>query len=219
MIQNIKNIYLVSLLIIISIVGLMACDFTIGNIAFGNTVSADEITLATNDVKLRGYQVFGDISVSGSYDLLKVETKSGFEASFSITDNDFIASNTVIIMNGIFFNEMLEKYKDIDENDMASGWAAVGEIIENVCDVYIDNKLVSKRMLSVYVDYDANIFDNTLTFKDKSGKTYKLKLPEKYKDIIYKKMQIYINKRNQKYAELEKEAEKQKEFYENWGNW
>lgn len=32
-------------------------------------------------------------------------------------------------------------------------------------------------------------------------------------------MQIYINKYNEKYAELEKEWQKQKDFYKNCGDW
>lgn len=219
MIQNIKKIYLVSLLIIISIIGLAACDFTVGNIAFGNTISSDEIILSTNEVSLSGYQAFGDISVTGSYDLFEINTKSGFTASFTIADNSFMATNTVIDMTGMFTNHMIERYKNVDTNDFEALWAVVGDAMSYWCDVYIDNKLISKRNLSVYVDYDANIFDNTLTFKDKDGRTYKLKLPEKYKDVIYKKMQIYKNKYNEKYAELEKEWQKQKEFYKNWGNW
>lgn len=148
MIQNIKKIYLVNLLTIILIIGLAACDFTICNISFGNTVSAEEITLSTNEISLSGYQSFGNVSITGSYDLFKLKMKSGFEVTFSITDNDFIASNTVIIMNGIFLNEMLEKYKDIDEGDMASGWTAIGEIIEKEC--YRFMSIMMKYFLIIY---------------------------------------------------------------------
>lgn len=47
------------------------------------------------------------------------------------------------------------------------------------------------------------IFSNELVFKDGNNQTYKLKLDDKYKDIIHKKIMLYQRKKEQVKKEYE----------------
>ena len=87
------KIFISGLLVFISINSLYAFEipFIGGN--------SEKIILNTNEMNL-SYSQYGGFT--GSYDLFEVEGKNGFRATFSIGDNSFIATNTVIAYTAFF---------------------------------------------------------------------------------------------------------------------
>lgn len=66
------------------------------------------------------------------------------------------------------------------------------------CDVYKSNQKINKiGFMTPYLDFDKNLFNNELVFKDSFNQTYKLKLSDRYRDIIDKKIMIYQRKKDE----------------------
>lgn len=185
------KIFISGLLVFISINSLYAFEipFIGGN--------SEKIILNTNEMNL-SYSQYGGFT--GSYDLFEVEGKNGFRATFSIGDNSFIATNTVIVYTAFFSNaNLIEAINKIDTNKPGQA-LAMGLLIlaEFNCDVYKSNQKINKTgFMTPYLDFDKNLFNNELVFKDSFNQTYKLKLSDKYKDIIYKKIMIYQRKKDE----------------------
>ena len=185
------KIFISGLLVFISINSLYAFEipFIGGN--------SEKIILNTNEMNL-SYSQYGGFT--GSYDLFEVEGKNGFRATFSIGDNSFIATNTVIVYTAFFSNaNLIEAINKIDTNKPGQA-LAMGLLIlaEFNCDVYKSNQKINKiGFMTPYLDFDKNLFNNELVFKDSFNQTYKLKLSDKYKDIIYKKIMIYQRKKDE----------------------
>lgn len=185
------KIFISGLLVFISINSLYAFEipFIGGN--------SEKIILNTNEMNL-SYSQYGGFT--GSYDLFEVEGKNGFRATFSIGDNSFIATNTVIAYTAFFSNaNLIEVINKIDTNKPGQA-LAMGLLIlaEFNCDVYKSNQKINKTgFMTPYFNFEKSIFNNELIFKDSFNQTYKLKLSDKYKDIIYKKIMIYQRKKDE----------------------
>lgn len=185
------KIFISGLLVFISINSLYAFEipFIGGN--------SEKIILNTNEMNL-SYSQYGGFT--GSYDLFEVEGKNGFRATFSIGDNSFIATNTVIVYTAFFSNaNLIEVINKIDTNKPGQA-LAMGLLIlaEFNCDVYKSNQKINKTgFMTPYFNFEKSIFNNELIFKDSFNQTYKLKLSDKYKDIIYKKIMIYQRKKDE----------------------
>lgn len=185
------KIFISGLLVFISINSLYAFEipFIGGN--------SEKIILNTNEMNL-SYSQYGGFT--GSYDLFEVEGKNGFRATFSIGDNSFIATNTVIVYTAFFSNaNLIEAINKIDTNKPGQA-LAMGLLIlaEFNCDVYKSNQKINKTgFMTPYFNFEKSIFNNELIFKDSFNQTYKLKLSDKYKDIIYKKIMIYQRKKDE----------------------
>ncbi len=185
------KIFISGLLVFISINSLYAFEipFIGGN--------SEKIILNTNEMNL-SYSQYGGFT--GSYDLFEVEGKNGFRATFSIGDNSFIATNTVIVYTAFFSNaNLIEARNKIDTNKPGQA-LAMGLLIlaEFNCDVYKSNQKINKTgFMTPYFNFEKSIFNNELIFKDSFNQTYKLKLSDKYKDIIYKKIMIYQRKKDE----------------------
>lgn len=76
-----------------------------------------------------------------------------------------------------------------------------------LCDLYVNNQNITHRegyaWDCTYFDMKETIFSNELVFKDGNNQTYKLKLDDKYKDIIHKKIMLYQRKKEQVKKEYE----------------
>ena len=185
------KIFISGLLVFISINSLYAFEipFIGGN--------SEKIILNTNEMNL-SYSQYGGFT--GSYDLFEAEGKNGFRATFSIGDNSFIATNTVIVYTAFFSNaNLIEAINKIDTNKPGQA-LAMGLLIlaEFNCDVYKSNQKINKTgFMTPYFNFEKSIFNNELIFKDSFNQTYKLKLSDKYKDIIYKKIMIYQRKKDE----------------------
>lgn len=185
------KIFISGLLVFISINSLYAFEipFIGGN--------SEKIILNTNEMNLT-YSQYGGFT--GSYDLFEVEGKNGFRATFSIGDNSFIATNTVIAYTAFFSNaNLIEVINKIDTNKPGQA-LAMGLLIlaEFNCDVYKSNQKINKiGFMMPYLDFDKNLFNNELVFKDSFNQTYKLKLSDRYRDIIDKKIMIYQRKKDE----------------------
>ena len=205
------KIFISGLLVFISINSLYA--FEIPFISGGS----EKIILATNDMDVRYNYLMGNV---GSYELFSVEGKNGFRVRFAIVDNILISTNTLIYYHAIFSNELLNKEmalyealsttnEKLKDNKMLQVVAMLEFVDKFSCNVYINNQNITKRINDsnfipdTYFDMKETIFNNELVFKDGNNQTYKLKLDDKYKDIIHKKIMLYQKKKEQLRKEYE----------------
>lgn len=203
------KIFISGLLVFISINSLYA--FEIPFISGGSetiTLSTNEITLSCNKLGI----------ITGGYELFKVSNKNGFIATFTIWDDPYTFTNTMIYYHAFFSNkstmDKINSYLELFEtNEKAKGnliWmlVALKDITDKfACDVYINNQNITQRegspMESTYFVMKETIFNNEFVFKDGNNQTYKLKLDDKYKDIIHKKIILYQKKKEQLRKEYE----------------
>lgn len=205
------KIFISGLLIFISINSLYA--FEIPFISGGS----EKIILATNDMTVYCNKVG---IITGAYELFSVEGKNGFRVRFAIVDNILISTNTLIYYHAIFSNELLNKEmtsyealfttnEKLKDNKMLQVVAMLEFADKFSCNVYINNQNITKRINDsnfipdTYFDMKETIFSNELVFKDGNNQTYKLKLDDKYKDIIHKKIMLYQRKKEQVKKEYE----------------
>ena len=187
------------------------CAFEIPFISGGSetiTLSTNEIILSCNKLGI----------ITGGYELFKVSNKNGFIATFTIWDDPYTFNNTMIYYHAFFSNkstlDKINSYLELFEtNEKAKGnliWTlvAIKDMTDNLfCDVYISNQNITQRegspMESTYFVMKETIFNNELVFKDGNNQTYKLKLDDRYKDIIHKKIMLYQRKKEQVKKEYE----------------
>ena len=187
------------------------CAFEIPFISGGS----ETITLSTNEVVLNCNKLG---IISGGYELFEVSNKNGFIAKFTIWDDPYTFTDTMIYYHAIFSNkstldEINSYLKFFETNENAKGnliWMLVmaKDITDKfLCDLYVNNQNITRRegapMESTYFAMKETIFDNELVFKDGNNQTYKLKLDDKYKDIIHKKIMLYQRKKEQVKKEYE----------------
>lgn len=187
------------------------CAFEIPFISGGS----ETITLYTNDMYVNCNKIG---NIFGSYDLFLVTNKNGFMARFTIWDDPSTFTNTMIRYTAIFSNKTtidgLESYTKLFEtNKNAQGnliWmlvAAKDMTDKFLCDLYVNNQNITHRegyaWDCTYFVMKETIFSNELVFKDGNNRTYKLKLDDKYKDIIHKKIMLYQRKKEQVKKEYE----------------
>lgn len=184
------KIFISGLLVFISINSLYAFEISF----FGG--NSEKIILATNQLSLYYNDWTG---FTGSYDLFTVEGKNGFIATFSIHDNSFISEDTVIVYTAIFSNKQyMQVINDVDTNNVSEALQKGFELLAKYnCDVYKDNNKISVAYPLPYFRYENSIFNNELIFKDSFNQSYKLNLPDKYKDVINKKIMIYQRKKDE----------------------
>lgn len=179
------------------------------------SVGSETIILFTNDMYVKCGSM-GDIY--GAYELFLVTNKNGFMAKFTIWDDPSTFTNTMVNYTAIFSNKTtingLESYTKLFEtNENAQGnliWMLVAakDITDRfLCDLYVNNQNITRRegyaWDCTYFVMKETIFDNELVFKDGNNQTYKLKLDDKYKDIIHKKIMLYQKKKEQLQKEYE----------------
>ena len=187
------------------------CAFEIPFISGGS----ETITLYTNDMYVNCNKIG---NIFGSYDLFLVTNKNGFMARFTIWDDPSTFTNTMIRYTAIFSNKTtidgLESYTKLFEtNKNAQGnliWmlvAAKDMTDKFLCDLYVNNQNITHRegyaWDCTYFVMKETIFSKELVFKDGNNRTYKLKLDDKYKDIIHKKIMLYQRKKEQVKKEYE----------------
>lgn len=193
------KIFISGLLVFISINSLYA--FGIGG-SETITLSTNEITLSCNKLGI----------ITGGYELFSVSNKNGFIATFTIWEDPYTFTNTMIYYHAIFSNKStldeLESYIELFEtnekfkDNLIWQMVAMKEITDKfACDIYINNQNITQRegspMEHTYFVMKETIFYNELVFKDGKNRTYKLKLDDKYKDIIHKKIMLYLKKKEQ----------------------
>lgn len=176
---------------------------------------SETIILYTNDAYVKCSEMG---NIYGSQDLFIVTNKNGFMAKFTIWDDAFTFTNTMIRYVAIFSNKTLidgaESYTKLFEtNKNAQGnliWmlVALKDITDRfLCDVYVNNQNITYRegyaWDCTYFVMEEAIFNNELVFKDGNNQTYKLKLDDRYKDIIHKKIMLYQRKKEQVKKEYE----------------
>ena len=211
MIKKIKKLSLISRLMILmlSLSSLYAFE-----IPFLNNNGKTEVILATNEADVK-YSEFGGFS--GSYKLFSLSNaNNGFQVDFEIQDTIFVSSNTFIMTAGFFSNKALtdkmSKYEDGD-------WTVFSELVNIMVDIYIGNKKITKQGLFSVRFFDLlneKIFNNKMRFEDGFGNKLTYELPDKYKDIIYKKIMIYQRKKEQVKKEYEEKRAKENEAWNNW---
>lgn len=178
--------FFVLLIMVLSIVGLEACG---GEFAFGNTNRSDFV-LNTNDISLEGTVIFGGVNITGSYDLFTISNKNGFVMNATVSDNFLFGKETFFTINGLFIDNLSKRTNEVKEQA-----DALEIFYDELCDIYIDNNKISQKSIITVVKYDANLFENDLIFKNNTGQEYILKLTDKQKDIINKKLSIYEHKK------------------------
>lgn len=178
--------FFVLLIMVLSIVGLEACG---GEFAFGNTNRSDFV-LNTNDISLEGTVIFGGVNITGSYDLFTISNKNGFVMNATVSDNFLFGKETFFTINGLFIDSLSKRTNEVKEQA-----DALEIFYDELCDIYIDNNKISQKSIITVVKYDANLFENDLIFKNNAGQEYILKLTDKQKDIINKKLSIYEHKK------------------------
>lgn len=183
------------------------CAFEIPFISGGS----ETIILYTNDAYVKCSEMG---NIYGSYDLFIVTNKNGFMAKFTIWDDPSTFTNTMINYVAMFSNktlmdeaEFFETNKNVRGNLIWMLVAAQDLMDRFLCDVYVNNQNKTHRegfsWDCTYFVMEEAIFDNELVFKDGNNQTYKLKLDDKYKDIIHKKIMLYQRKKEQVKKEYE----------------
>lgn len=211
MIKKIKKLSLISRLMILmlSLSSLYAFE-----IPFLNNNGKTEFILATNEAEIKYSEYTG---FSGSYELFTLtNANNGFYMDVQIGDNNFLGSNTCIFINGVFYTKEFEKALDTYTNDLEKLTLLPNALV----DVYIGNKKITKQSLfSIrYIELDEKIFNNKIRFEDGFGNKLTYELPDKYKDVIYKKIMIYQRKKEQVKKEYEaKRVKEEEEFYKSLG--
>ena len=203
------KIFFSALLVLLPIHSL--CAFEIPFISGGS----ETIIFLTNEMDVKCSKMG---NIYGAYDLFMVTNKNGFMARFLIWDDPSTFTNTMIKYTAIFSNKTLidgaESYAKLFEtNKNAQGnliWmlvAAKDMTDRFLCDLYVNNQNITHRegyaWDCTYFVMKETIFNNELVFKDGNNQTYKLKLDDKYKDIIHKKIMLYQRKKEQVKKEYE----------------
>lgn len=206
----IKKLSLIGgLMIMLSLSSLYAFE-----IPFLNNNGKTEFILATNEAEV-SYTWGGGFS--GSYKLFSLSNANiGFNVVFELMDG-IIFSNTVITMIGAFNNEVVSNRMSVYEE---GDWNVMYELPNILVDVYIDNKKVSQASLFEirFINLDEKLFNNKMRFEDGFNNKLTYELPDKYKEIIYKKIMIYQRKKEEAKKQYEaKRRNMDEEFYKSLG--
>ena len=182
------------MIMVLSLSSLVACDF-----AFGNTGSGQVITLNTNEAKvMASYNYYGDINdtnnyeITGSYDLFSVNNeKTGLSISFSLAENSFVNGGKLSIMAvGVFSNKSYKDKVDAIDTNTLTGLADVLEM--TTMDIIVKNEKGNNGWV---IPFNEGFFNNKIIIKSEYGNDA-FELSKKYKEVVYKKIQIYLAKRD-----------------------